>query len=401
MEGPMPENERDRLKALEAYDVIGTPPEVDFDEIAEMAGQICGCPISVINLIAEKWEWFKGKYGLPEEMNCEPRGSICSTTICSNDLLIVPDLTKDKRFAHREMVAGEPHFRFYAGAPLINSEGYALGTLCVLDYEPRAVDAQQVKGLSSLARQAVAQLELRRKIAELREIHVMLSAEKLQAETLLHNILPQSIAEELRASGKVQPRYYASVTILFTDFQGFTQMTERLEPRALIEELHEHFSRFDDIAGRYGLEKLKTIGDAYMCVAGLPRQTNKHASDACNAALNIRDYMARTNKDRSKLGLPRWNIRIGIHTGGVIAGVVGKKKFTYDVWGDAVNTASLMEAHAEPGQILLSDSTFAHLHGEFETVFRDQINTPKKGSLRCYVLSHRKGEGMRGKSQPE
>jgi adenylate cyclase len=145
MEGPMPENERDRLKALEAYDVIGTPPEVDFDEIAEMAGQICGCPISVINLIAEKWEWFKGKYGLPEEMNCEPRGSICSTTICSNDLLIVPDLTKDKRFAHREMVAGEPHFRFYAGAPLINSEGYALGTLCVLDYEPRAVDAQQLK----------------------------------------------------------------------------------------------------------------------------------------------------------------------------------------------------------------------------------------------------------------
>jgi class 3 adenylate cyclase len=129
-----------------------------------------------------------------------------------------------------------------------------------------------------------------------------------------------------------------------------------------------------------------------MCVAGLPQQTSRHASDACNAALDIREYMARTNIARSRLGLPCWNIRIGIHTGGVIAGVVGKKKFTYDVWGDAVNTAALMEAHAEPGTILLSDSTFGHLHGDFETVFRGEINTAKKGSLRCYVLNDRKGK---------
>ena len=390
MVSPVPENDRDRLAALATYDVIGTPPEVDFDELAEMAGQVCNCPVSLINLIAEKWEWFKGKYGLPEEINCEPRGSICSTTICSNDLLIVPDLTKDDRFAQREMVVAEPHFRFYAGAPLINPDGYALGTLCVLDYQPRSIEARQLKALSCLARQAVAQLELRRKIAELREIHLTLSAQKLQAETLLHNILPQSIAEELKTSGSVQPRYYASVTILFTDFQGFTRMTERIEPRALIEQLHEHFSIFDDIVTRYRLEKVKTIGDAYMCVAGLPRQTSSHASDACNAALDIRDYIARTNIDRTKLGLPCWNIRIGIHTGGVIAGVVGKKKFTYDVWGDAVNTAALMEEHAEPGQILLSDSTFGRLHDEFDTVFRDQINTAKKRHIPCYILRARK-----------
>ena len=122
----------------------------------------------------------------------------------------------------------------------------------------------------------------------------------------------------------------------------------------------------------------------------------RYADDAIchckNAALDIRDYMGRTNIARSRLGLPCWNIRIGIHTGGVIAGVVGKKKFTYDVWGDAVNTAALMEAHAEPGTILLSDSTFGHLHGDFETVFRGEINTAKKGSLRCYVLNDRKGK---------
>src|SRR5262249_45226918 len=148
---------------------------------------------------------------------------------------------------------------------------------------------------------------------------------KLKTENLLHNILPQGIAAELRTCGRVQPRYYASVTVMFTDFKGFTRMTERLEPRSLIEGLHEHFSTFDDIITRHGLEKLKTIGDAYMCVAGLPQQTSRHASDACAAALDIRDYMARANIDRNKLGLPRWDIRIGIHTGGVIAGVVGKK----------------------------------------------------------------------------
>jgi adenylate cyclase len=299
-------------------------------------------------------------------------------------------LTKDERFADREMVAGDPHFRFYGGVPLINPDGYALGTLCVLDYQPRVIDARQVKALSCLARQAVAQLELRRKIAELKEIHRTLSAEKLQAESLLHNILPRSIAEELKTFGRVQPRYYASATILFTDFQGFTRMTERIEPRALIEELHEHFSTFDDIVARHRVEKVKTIGDAYMCVAGLPQQTNRHASDACDAALDIRDYIARTNIDRSKLGLPCWNIRIGIHTGGVIAGVVGKKKFNYDIWGDAVNTAALMEAHAEPGQILLSDSTFGRLHDEFEVAFRNQINTAKKRHVPCYVLKARK-----------
>ena len=147
-----------------------------------------------------------------------------------------------------------------------------------------------------------------------------------------------------------------------------------------IEELHNHFSTFDDIVTRYRLEKLKTIGDAYMCVAGLPHQTSRHAPDACNAALDIRDYMARTNIARSKLGLPCWNIRIGVHTGGVIAGVVGKQKFTYDVWGDAVNTAALMEAHAEPGTIVLSDSTFGHLHGEFETFSGVRSTPPKRES---------------------
>jgi GAF domain-containing protein len=116
------------------------------------------------------------------KVDAKPGGSICSTTICSNDVLIVPDLTKDQRFAQRDMVTGEPHLRFYAGAPLVNSEGFALGSLCVFDYQPHAIDARQLKALSCLARQAVAQLELRRKISELKKVHSTLYAERLQAE---------------------------------------------------------------------------------------------------------------------------------------------------------------------------------------------------------------------------
>ena len=384
---PVPENERDRLAALGTYGVIGTPPEMDFDEIANLAAHICGCSVAVINLVADKWEWYKGKCGIPEDINREPRGGICSTAICNNDLLIVPDLAKDERFADQAVVKDEPHFRFYAGAPMINRDGYALGSLCVLDYQPREIEAQQLEALRCLTHQCVAQLELRRKLAELDEMGRVLAEEKSKADDLLCNILPGSVAEELKAYGQVQPRYYDSVTILFTDFKGFTRLTERLEPHALIEDLDEYFSAFDDIVTRHGLEKLKTIGDAYMCAAGLPKQNKQHAQDACAAALDIRDYVARANVARDKMGLPRWDIRIGLHTGGVIAGVVGKQKFTYDIWGDAVNVAALMETHAEPGQIAVSESTFSRVHDQFDTVFRDEIDTAKKGLVRCYVLN--------------
>lgn len=384
---PVPKNELDRLAALEAYDVVGSPPEMDFNEIAELAGFICGCPVAVVNVVADKWEWYKGKCGIPEDVTREPRGGICSTTVCSNELLIVPDLTKDPRFADLEVVRGEPHFRFYAGAPMINPDGFALGSLCVLDYAPREISAQQMQALRYLTHQAVAQLELRRQLADLEKMRRSLADEKQKSDHLLSNILPAGIAEELKARGRVRPRYYNSVTILFTDFMGFTRLTERLEPRALIDELNEHFATFDDIVNRHGLEKLKTIGDAYLCAAGLPEPTQTHAFDACAAALDIRDYMARVNDARGKQGLPRWDIRIGVHTGGVIAGVVGSMKFTYDIWGDAVNVAALMEANAEAGQILVSDQTFGRVQDRFDATIRHEIDTAKKGRIRCYVLN--------------
>lgn len=387
MHRPIPDNDRERLAALEAYDVADTPPEMDFDEIAEVAAQICDCPVAVVNIVAENWEWYKGKCGIPDHVNNEPRGGICSSSICSNDLLIVPDLSKDERFVDQEIVKGPPHFRFYAGAPLINPEGYALGTLCVLDHTPRELDSRQVEALRALSHQALMQLELRRKVSELEETRRTLAEEKQKSDDLLGHILPQSIAEELKASGKVQPRYHDAVTILFTDFKHFTQLTGTIDPRTLIDELNDYFSAFDDIFARHGLEKLKTIGDAYMGAAGLLERTQTHAEDACAAALDIRDHMARVNARREKMGQPPWQIRIGLHTGGVIAGVIGKEKFNYDIWGDAVNVAALMETNAEPGQVLISESTFNQVTERFDTEFHGEIDTvKKKGRIRCHVL---------------
>jgi class 3 adenylate cyclase len=391
MSYPIPDNERERLAALDAYRVAGTAPEMDFNEIAEVAARICGCPVAVVNVVAEKWEWYKGKCGIPEHATREPRGGICCTTICNNDVMVVPDLAADARFADQDIVKGRPHYRFYAGAPMINPDGYALGTLCVLDYAPRQMEPGQIEALRYLTHQAVTQLELRRKVAELDETRAILAEEKRTADELLRNVLPQDIADELKSDGGVRPKYHDAVTILFTDFKDFTRMTERMEPRELIDQLNEYCSAFDDIVRRHGLEKLKTIGDAYMCAAGLPERATDHAHRACAAALDIRDYMARVNADREKLGRPRWDIRIGLHSGGVIAGVVGKDKFAYDIWGDAVNVAALMEAHAEPGQILLSESTSDRVRDRFEITFRNEIHSPKKGPIRCHVLHKANG----------
>ncbi|MDX1482884.1 MAG: adenylate/guanylate cyclase domain-containing protein [Alphaproteobacteria bacterium] len=386
MDYPIPGNEAERLAALETYNVAGTPPEMDFDQIAEIAAKICECPVAAVNVVDDKWEWYKGKCGIPEHVNSEPRGGICCTTICSSEMLVVPDLTEDPRFADQQTVRDRPHFRFYAGMPMINQDGYALGTLCVLDFIPRRIDDRQVEALRFLTHQAVTQLELRRKIAELDKMRETLAEEKQRADTLLDNILPGNVAEELKAEGQVRPRYYDQVTILFTDFKGFTRLTEGLEPRALVEELNAHFSAFDDIVARHGLEKLKTIGDAYMCAAGLPEPSGRHALDAAATALAIRDHMARVNAQRAKMKLPLWEIRIGLHSGGVMAGVVGKRKFAFDIWGDAVNVAALMEANANPGEILLSAATCAKLAGQFETEPRGEIDTAKKGRIRCHVL---------------
>jgi adenylate cyclase len=400
---PVPANEPERLAAVRALDILDSAPDIAYDEIGALAAQICNCPVAYVSFMDDDRLWLKAKYGLPPDFNQCPREiAFCASTVCGIEMVIAPDLRTDDRFNHIPFVTGEPHFAFYCGMPLITDEGYALGTLCVMDFEPRQLDFEQTEAIRRLSRQVLTQLELRRKLIEFdranKELHQARSEiadEKARTEELLTNILPVSIAEELKKNGKVQPRYVASATILFSDFKGFTLLAERMEPVALVGLLDQYFTAFDEIVARHGLEKLKTIGDAYMAVAGLPAPSRRHPLDACLAALDMQAAMARIKAQREKLRLPTLELRIGLHTGPVISGVVGRRKFTFDIWGDAVNTAALMEANGASGRINVSETVAGHVKSFFELEPRGAIETKHGRQLEMSFLNRLKPEHSR------
>lgn len=213
-----------------------------------------------------------------------------------------------------------------------------------------------------------------------------LRAEKLRTDELLLNVLPEEIAAELKEKGEATPRQYEMVTVLFTDFQSFTQLAAETTPQDMIHTLNECYSVFDSIIDRHNLEKIKTIGDAYMCAGGLPKENTTNAADAVAAALEIQQWAGRWNADREARGLKSWNIRLGIHTGTLIAGVVGKKKFSYDIWGDAVNTASRMESHGEAGKVNISEATYELVKDKFSCQYRGRIEAKGKGVMKMYFV---------------
>ena len=306
---PVPVNEADRLAALALYQVLDTPSEFAHDALTELAAQICNCPAAILSLIEERRQWFKSKYGLPADFSECPREiTVCNTTICSNDLLYVPDLTRDPRFKDLPIVIGEPY-------------------------------------------------------------------------------LPASIAEELKAHDRVRPHYYEAATVMFADFKDFVHLTETLEPASLIEELNQNFARFDQIVEGNRLETLKTIGDAYMCVGGLPEPNRTHAIDACLAALQIQKFLRNANRQRERLHLAPWELRIGITTGSLVAGIVGTRRLTYDVWGNTANVSQRLQEACEPGRINISGSTFHQVAALFETEPRGRIEVKHMEPIEMYFLN--------------
>jgi adenylate cyclase len=212
--------------------------------------------------------------------------------------------------------------------------------------------------------------EQKRKHAELELAIGEAENQRRESESLLRNILPAQIAAELRGRGQVEPRYFEDVTILFSDFVGFTHATENLAAEDLVNLLHCYFTAFDKIVGRYGLEKLKTIGDSYMLVGGLPERNPSHPVDAVMAAFE----MVRAVEELSTEEAP-WRVRIGIHTGPVIAGVVGIKKFAFDIWGESVNFSSRMESSGAPNRVNMSARTYSRVKDFFECEARGQVAT--------------------------
>ena len=199
--------------------------------------------------------------------------------------------------------------------------------------------------------------------AEVKERTAELRAEKERSDELLLNILPAEVAEELKAKGAADAKHFDQVTVLFTDFRGFTQLSEQVGPAELVAELNACFMAFDAIMGRYRIEKIKTIGDAYMAAGGLPDPTHGGPVDVLRAALDMQDFMVRHRTEREASGRPFFEMRVGIHSGPVVAGIVGVKKFQYDIWGDTVNTAARMESSGEVGRVNISEATYELVKG--------------------------------------
>lgn len=211
--------------------------------------------------------------------------------------------------------------------------------------------------------------------------------EKEKSEKLLLNILPKEIALELKESGTSEPVLFENVSVLFTDFKGFTKIAESMKPNELVKELDACFVQFDKITERYNLEKLKTIGDSYMCAGGIPRSNQTHAIDTVLAALEIQSFMNMMKELKEMQGFPYWELRLGIHSGSLVAGVIGEKKFAYDVWGDTVNTASRMESSGTPGKVNISGSTYELVKNYFECEYRGKVNAKNKGEIEMYYVN--------------
>jgi adenylate cyclase len=228
-------------------------------------------------------------------------------------------------------------------------------------------------------------MEQKEKDLEIEQLrNVELKKERDRSESLLLNILPAEVAEELKNKGTADAKLFDNVTVLFTDFKSFTTISERLTPQELVDELNVCFSAFDEIMGRYNIEKIKTVGDAYLAVSGLPLANNSHALDVIRAGIEIREF---TKKRKQLLGHSTFDIRIGVHSGSVVAGIVGVKKFAYDIWGDTVNTAARMEQNSESGKINISETTFQLVKENFNCVYRGEIEAKNKGKMRMYFVN--------------
>ncbi len=216
---------------------------------------------------------------------------------------------------------------------------------------------------------------------------------KKRSDELLLNILPEEVADELKAKGSAAAKHFDEVTVMFTDFKGFTQISEKLTASELVSEIDYCFKAFDNIITKRNIEKIKTIGDAYMCAGGLPVSNTTHAGDVVQAAIEILEFMQQHLKERKMQGKEIFEIRIGIHTGPVVAGIVGVKKFAYDIWGDTVNTASRMESSGEAGKINISGSTYNLVKGlqdgqseKFKFIHRGKIQAKNKGEIDMYFV---------------
>ena len=228
----------------------------------------------------------------------------------------------------------------------------------------------------------------------------LLQIEKDKTEKLLKNVIPASTAEELKKKGKASARAYKIVSVLFTDFVGFTHISDRMTATELVKKLDVYFTEFDKIIVKNNIEKIKTIGDAYMCAGGVPVRNNTNPIDTCVAALQIQAYMNKRKNDAIANDGEYWELRLGINTGEVTAGVIGSQRLAYDIWGATVNQAQRMEMMGAPGEVTVSGATYHHIEPYFECRFKGKAQSKSRGIIDMYIVERikpelsAKGEGL-------
>ncbi len=214
----------------------------------------------------------------------------------------------------------------------------------------------------------------------------ILDSQKAEIEKLLLNILPADVAQELQKNGFATARYYEKASVLFTDIKSFSKLADELSPQEVVTELNECFIAFDEIIEKYNLEKIKTIGDSYMCAGGIPTADDNHIINIIKASIEIQEFIKIRNANRIAMNLPPWDIRIGINTGPIVAGVVGKKKYAYDIWGGTVNVASRMESNGEAGRVNISAATYELIKHKYSCTHRGKIFAKNIGEIDMYFV---------------
>ena len=362
-------NEDQRIEEVKRLGLLdlNLSSESRYSSITQVATYLTGCPQSTINILGSNVQQCKASFGFePEQIDMMeemPREvSICQFGLAKpGQPLIIENILEDHRTKNWQNMPFDPGFRFYASLPLMSSRGFSIGTLCVFDPKSKNLDHQQIDGLRLLSDQIVHMLE-----KEINSTGVS---------------VPEVKTEE--QSSQIKGNYYSATSIIFADFVGFTNLVENSDPGELLETLNTFFSGFDRIISKHNVRKVKTVGDCYMCVGGIPSQQKNHAQEACAAAMDMLKFVEGTNIQYEVLGKPRWELRIGIHSGPVIAGTAGN---TFDIWGDAVNIAARLESSGESGKIHISEKTKDYLEGSGSFTPRGEVELKNKGSWSTFFL---------------
>ncbi len=363
-----PNYESQRLNALYEYKILDSQREEAYDNITELASQLCDCHFAFISFIDKERQWLKSSFHIPQEYREGPRElSFCTRTIEQTDTVVIEDTLLHDIYKDHPQVLGEPYIRFYCGIPIINQDGYALGTLCVMDQKPSTMSALKLSYLDRLAKLVLAQIELNKNLKTLNQLNEKqaLATEKTQA--LILNILPKKIMRELKQHGSVEPHYFESASVVFAKLINSEFALQR-QPAIMLRRLDQFFNILDDLTRAFSIEKIKTNGNQFMAAAGIPNIDRSHAMKSCLSALSILKFMEKAERNSQVQVGEKVNLEAGIaiHSGSVIAGVVGSQKFSYDLWGDSVNTAARILECTDAGEIHVSEITYHLCQAYFE-----------------------------------